>query len=66
MQKKITDDIPFVQGLFESPLVLRFAFGTFLFLLLTSVHRWAGRGIMKAIGLAIVGIALFAVFHANA
>lgn len=60
---KISSDIPFLQALFASSLVLRFAFGTFLFLLLTSVHAWAGKGAGKAIGLGVLGIVIFFVFH---
>jgi hypothetical protein len=66
MNEKISMDLPFIQGLFESPLVLRFAYATFLFLLLTSVHIWSGKGVLKGIGLTIAGVALFAVFHVNA
>lgn len=58
-------DIPFLEALFVSPLVLRFSFATFLFLLLTSVHRRAGRGTGKGIVLAVAGIVIFVLFHLN-
>lgn len=60
---RMSSEIPFIQGLFESPVVLRFAFATFLFLLLTNIHRWAGKGVGKGIVLGIIGVALFAAFH---
>lgn len=66
MSGQLPFEVPFLQGLFESPLVLRFAFGTFLFLLLTTVHRWLGRGAGKGVALAVIGIVLFVLFHLNA
>lgn len=59
-------DIPFVQALFVSPIILRLAFGTYLFLLLTSMHRAWGKGMLKGILLTIAGIFLYAFFHVNA
>lgn len=58
-------DVPFLQGLFESPLVLRFSFATFLFLSLGSLHRWLGRGAGKGIALSLLGAVLFVLFHLN-
>ncbi|HVW66100.1 MAG TPA: hypothetical protein VHA78_00010 [Candidatus Peribacteraceae bacterium] len=57
--------LPFIDALFTSSLVLRFTFGTFLFLLLTSVHQWLGRGIGKGITLTIIGVIVFMLFHWN-
>lgn len=62
-KKNISADIPFVAALASSSLVLRFCFGTFLFLLLTSVHAWMGKGIAKGIVLTLVWILLMAGFH---
>lgn len=59
-------EIPFIEGLFVSSLVLRFAFGTFLFLLLGSLHRWMNGGIVKGVLLVIVWIAGMLLFHWNA
>lgn len=58
--------IPFLEALFVSPLVLRFTFATFLFLLLTSVQRATGKGMAKGLILGIIGIIAFALFHLNA
>jgi hypothetical protein len=58
--------IPFIEGLFLSPLVLRLTFGTFLFLLLSTVHKALGGGIGRGIIVTIVGVFLFAFFHVNA
>lgn len=54
--------IPFVHELFLSPLVLQFTFGTFLFLALSNVHRWLGKGILVGCLLTIAWIALVAGF----
>jgi len=56
---------PYIDALFTSSLVLRFTFGTFLFLLLTSIHQWLGRGIGKGIVLTIIGVIAFMLFHWN-
>ena len=58
-------EIPFIGGLFLSPLILTFAFGTYLFLLLTSVHRWLGRGLWRGVILAIFGFCAFVLFTVN-
>lgn len=63
---KISSELPFLQSLFESWLVLRFAFITFLFLLLTSIHRAWGRGTGKGLLLAAIGVVLYSIFHVNA
>ena len=63
--KQLPFEIPFVQGLFLSPLVLSFAFGTYLFLLLTSIHRSLGRSLGRAVVLTMLGISLFVLFSVN-
>lgn len=60
---KLPSGLPFVEGLFLSPLVLRFAFGTYLFLLLTSLHRILGGGVGKGLLLTVVGVAMLVGFH---
>ncbi len=60
---RLPADIPFLEGLFTSPIVLRFTFGTFLFLLLTSIHRWMDGGVLKGLGLGVVFVGLLAAFH---
>jgi hypothetical protein len=62
---RIPYDIPAIEGLAASPLVLRFAFGTFLFLALTDLHKKAGSKAIIGIALAIVGVGLMWVFHLN-
>ena len=54
--------LPFVHELFLSPLVLQFTFGTFLFLALSNVHRWLGKGMLAGFFLAVFWIALVAGF----
>jgi hypothetical protein len=59
---RISSDIPFLQALFSSSLVLRFAFATYLFLLLSSVHRRLQGGVLNGIFLTMIGIAGVALF----
>ncbi len=66
MSGKLPFEVPFLQGLFESPLVLRFSFGTFLFLALSSIHAWMGKGTGKGIVLGIVWVVFVVLFHVNA
>jgi hypothetical protein len=66
LEHKLPVEVPFLEALFTSPLVLRFTFGTFLFLLMTSIHRWMGRGVGKAITLTLTGVLMFVLFHLNA
>ena len=55
--------IPYVEGLLLSPLVLSFAFATFLFLLFTGIQR--GKGKLSGIILAIVGVGVFVLYRMN-
>ncbi len=66
VQQKMPVYIPYLNALFESDLVLRFTFGTFLFLLLTTIHKAIGGGVGKGIAVTIVGVAVFVLFHLNA
>lgn len=65
MQQKMPIYVPYLEALYTSDLVLRFTVGTFLFLLLTSVHRALHGGMGKGIGLTIVGVVTFVLFHLN-
>ena len=56
--------IPYMDELFLSPVLLTFAFGAFLFLLLSTLHRLLGRGVLTAVLLTTVwtvGVYLFQV-----
>ena len=64
--KHLPFQIPFLEGLFLSPLVLNFAFGTFLFLLLSSIHRLLGRGLWKGLLLTAVWVIVMTLFAVNA
>ncbi len=66
MTGRIPYDLPFLQGLFESWLVLRFAFATFVFLALTTLHRTIKGGIATGLILGLIGVVLFVLFHLNA
>lgn len=63
IKHSISENIPFISALFSSDLVLRFSFATFIFLLLTSLHAWMGKGIAKGIVLTLAGILLIIGFH---
>lgn len=65
MHGHLPADLPLVEALFTSSIVLRFTFGTFLFLLLTSIHSWLGRGIGKGLILTVIGAFAFVLFHVN-
>ena len=57
--------IPLVSGLFQSPIIISFALGAFLFLLLTEIHKKMGKGIGKGLVLAIVGVGVFVLYRMN-
>ena len=63
--RELPFDIPYLNGIYYSPLVLSFTLGSFLFLLVTSIHRLAGRGFMKGLLLTILGIAAFVFYRIN-
>jgi hypothetical protein len=63
--RKTSVEVLYLEELFLSPLVLSFAWGAFLFLLLSSLHRLFGRSVVVGIGLAFLGIVLFVAFRAN-
>lgn len=58
--------IPLIDELYASPMILSFSVAAFLFLLLSSIHRLFGRGVLLGIGLSIVGIIAFWLFQSNA
>jgi len=57
--------IPYVEGLFLSPLVLSFTLAAFLFLLLTGIWKFIGKGIFTGLILTIVGVATFVLYRMN-
>lgn len=63
--KELPFSIPLVEGLWQSPLLIRAVFGVFLFLLCTSLHRFFGS--RKWVGgvLCLAGVFLFYVFLVN-
>lgn len=62
---KLPFELPFVESMFTSPLILRFAFGTFLFLFFSTLHRWMGGGILKGCTLFLLWVITVAFFHVN-
>lgn len=57
--------IPFVEGLFLSPLVFSFSLAAYLFLLLTGIWKGLGRGIIKGFLALVLGIAAFLLYRMN-
>jgi len=57
--------IPFVEGLFLSPLVLSFTWGAYLFLLLTGLWKATGKGIIKGLIVTVLGITGFVLYRMN-
>lgn len=63
--KELPFTIPLVEGLWQSVLILRAAFGVFLFVMLSSLYRFfRSRGWMGG-GLGMIGGLLFYVFLVN-
>jgi hypothetical protein len=57
--------VPYVEGLFLSPLVLSFTLAAYLFLLLTGIWKAIGKGLLSGCALTIIGIAVFALYRMN-
>lgn len=58
-------EIPLAGSLFQSPVIISFAFGTFLFLLVTEFHRLLGKGIGSGIVLTAAWFGVFVLFRMN-
>jgi len=63
--RELPFEIPYLNGIYYSPLVLSFTLGSFLFLLFTSIHRYSGRGFIRGLLIAILGIAAFVLYRIN-
>lgn len=63
--KALPFQIPLVEGLWQSAIIIRAAFGVFLFLLFTSLHRFFGSRKWVGGGLGLAGAFLFYVFLVN-
>lgn len=63
--KNLPWEIPLVSGITHSPLVLTFAFGTFFFLLLSSVWKRAGKHIGLGVLLTLLWVLLVYAFRIN-
>lgn len=57
--------IPFVEGLFLSPLVLSFTLAAYLFLLLTGLWKATGKGIVKGLIVTGIGVVGFVLYRMN-
>ena len=57
--------IPLVSGLFQSPVIISFAFGAFLFLLLTELHNRFGKWKFPGLLLSAAWLGIFVLFRMN-
>ncbi len=57
--------LPYVEGLFLSPLVLSFTLAAYLFLLFSSLWKTFGRGFVRGAVLTVIGIAAFVLYRMN-
>lgn len=58
-------EIPFMRSLFQSPLVISFALGAFLFLLLSDIHRKLHGGTLLGMMLTVLGLGIFVIYKIN-
>lgn len=58
-------EIPYVEALLLSPLVLSFTLAAFLFLTLHSMYQLWGKGLWKGILLSALGVGVFVVYRMN-
>jgi len=58
-------EIPYLEGLFLSPLVLQFTLGAFLFLLCTGLWKLLGKNLWGGLLLTMLGVAGFVLFRMN-
>ena len=58
-------NIPYVDTLILSPILLTFTWGCFLFLLCTSLHKAVGGGTMRGLTMTVLGLAVFVVYRMN-
>jgi len=63
--KQLPFTIPLIEGLWQSVLIIRAAFGVFIFLMLTSLHRFFGNRAWVGGWLGLLGAFLFYVFFVN-
>ena len=59
--------IPYLQGIFDSPLVLSFTLASFLFLLMTSLNRLvdSNRKFLSGLVFTVLGLAAFVLYRMN-
>lgn len=60
--QELSFEIPYVEQLFLSPVILLFACGAYLFLVLTSLHRMLGGGFAKGLLCTVLGVMMFGLF----
>jgi hypothetical protein len=63
--RRLPFEIPYVEALLLSPLVLAFTLAAFLFLLFQGIYRAWGGGLWKGILLSIIGVGAFVVYKMN-
>ncbi len=58
-------EIPYVEALMLSPLVLSFTLAAYVFLVFHTLHQAWGKGITKGMVVSITGVAVFVVYRMN-
>lgn len=58
-------EIPFVQALLLSPIVLSFTLAAYLFLIFQSLYKASGEGLFKGILMSVLGIGTFLLYRMN-
>jgi hypothetical protein len=58
-------EIPYLMGIYASPLVLSFTLASFLFLAMTSLYKKLGTGTLSALFCTIVGVLAFVFYRVN-
>lgn len=63
--RNLSFEVPYLMGIYTSPLVLSFTLASFLFLLMTSLHKRFGRGMFSGISITILGLVIFVLYRMN-
>lgn len=63
--RSLSMEIPYVEALMLSPLVLSFTLAAYLFLVSHTLYQISGKGLTKGIFLSIAGIGVFVMYRMN-
>jgi hypothetical protein len=63
--RHLSFEVPYLMGIYMSPLVLSFTLASFLFLLFTSLRKHVGGGAVTSIVFTLLGLAAFVLYRMN-